>query len=125
MVMGRFYFTTTLSNTNSFYNGMSHAWTTVPAPDASNRPLFARRLTDNAYWDIMWTDLNRQWPASAGTTWITPDDPNRYGANHMYEHKDQTAPAGSHVFHLDGHSSWTTGRELECRSVHGGVEYYW
>ncbi|MBI1373516.1 MAG: prepilin-type N-terminal cleavage/methylation domain-containing protein [Phycisphaera sp.] len=125
MVMGYFYWTSGRANSDEFYNAMGATWTTAPKPTAEQRPLFARRLSQTTHWNIMWTDLNRQWPATAGNNWVTPGDADRYGANHMYESRYEDWPRGSHVLNTDGSLEWQAGEDLRCRAVFQGTKYYW
>ncbi len=91
----------------------------MPNPPDTATPLFATHLYDDTYYDFLWTDLNRQWPAGSG--WITPNDPRRWGSNHLY---DRLWPTGSHVGHITGGVSWTDGEDLERRFTRN-AEFWW
>jgi prepilin-type N-terminal cleavage/methylation domain-containing protein len=89
-------------------------------PEASN-PLFQRKVADDAYYDLLWMDLNRMYPSASGT-FITPTDPDRHGANHLYT----TAwPRGSHMGHVDGSVRWQAGYELDRMFVWSNSAIYW
>lgn len=86
------------------------------------RPMFPRRLNDSSFYRFLWTDLNRQWPAGSHT-FVTPGDPNRWGANHLYIEDDEIK--GSHVGRIDGAVEWIDGEELKRRCTFAGTAYYW
>ncbi len=135
-VMGRFHLAGTLPNSDAFREavnpgsargggrgggrgtGTAPTAPTLPVYDP-NRPLFPTTTEDQPNISLVWTDLNRQWPIGS---WITPDDPLRHGANHLYE---GDWPAGSHAGHVDGHVAWTPGRELRQRAIFGSVAHFW
>ena len=123
MVMGRFYFGSgRWLNSDSVWNAM------IDRPSADRRPLFPSRVSTKSYYKMLWTDLNRQWPAGPEDWWVTPGDPDRWGANHLYnKHAGELGnwPEGSHVGYLDGSVGWTEGADIELRMTLGGSEYYW
>jgi prepilin-type N-terminal cleavage/methylation domain-containing protein len=92
-------------------------------PPETELPLFRMRMDRRSYYTFVWTDLNRQWPASPEDNWVTPGDPNRWGANHLYVRQNQ--PRGSHVGGFDGSVVWQDGREIKLQAVHGNAEFYW
>ncbi len=85
-------------------------------------PMFARKIDDDPFYKFIWTDLNRHWPQNSGT-FVTPGDPNRWGANHLYEQDD--AIVGSHVGGLDGSVRWVEGEEVKERCNHRASKYFW
>lgn len=88
----------------------------------ADRHLFPWRTTDSPEFNLLWTDLNRQHPAGVGT-FITPGDPNRWGANHLYVEDDLIQ--GSHVGRMDGSVEWIDGREIEFRANYDNASYWW
>ena len=123
MVMGRFYFgSERRMNTDAVYNAM------IGLPAGATRPLFPSSVSKKSYYKMLWTDLNRQWPATADTWWITPGDPDRSGANHLYgsgETPLDNWPQGSHVGYIDGSVGWTKGSDILHRITIGSAEMYW
>ena len=85
-------------------------------------PMFPRRVTDDAHAPYLVTDLNRHWPANSGS-FITPNDPNRWGANHLYIADDMVI--GSHVGRVDGSVRWIAGEQVQSRFTYNGVRYFW
>ena len=69
------------------------------------RPVFALKTHDRAYYPIMWTDLNRKYLDQ----WGRPGDPdpNTRGVNHYARNGD--APEGSNEGYIDGHVEWARG----------------
>jgi prepilin-type N-terminal cleavage/methylation domain-containing protein len=63
-------------------------------------PAFAIKQTDNAYWKLMWSDLNRQ----IGSSWYHPITgvADIRGANHF----DKAKPVGANEGYTDGHCEW-------------------
>ena len=125
MVMGRFYFGSERKmNTDSVRTLLADA-----SADPNVR-LFPSRLYGESHYRMLWTDLNRQWPASGDDLWVTPGDPDRWGANHLYDGDSGDAdygnwPRGSHVGYVDGSVNWTPGAEIMYRLSIGGAEMYW
>ena len=123
MVIGRFYFGSERRlNTDGVWNAM------IDLPAEAKRPLFPSRVWTKSYYKMLWTDLNRQWPASPQDWWITPGDPDRWGANHLYNTHDAELgnwPQGSHVGYVDGSVGWIDGAEIKHRVTLGGTECYW
>jgi prepilin-type N-terminal cleavage/methylation domain-containing protein len=93
----------------------------VDPPD-TKKPLFPLRLNEDTYYDFLWTDLNRQWPDGPEDWWITPGDPDRWGANHLY---DRAWPVGSHVGRISGGVLWTEGEDIQLQFINNGTEFYW
>ena len=117
-VMGYFYFgNKPRLNTQKFLDDM------INPPPGATLPLFPANLSKPAYYDWIWTDLNRQCPISPEDYWVSPGDPNRWGANHLYHGANW--PRGSHVGHVDGHVDWTDGEEIILRTLAGSAEFYW
>lgn len=69
------------------------------------RPMFAMKSTDKAYYPVMWTDVNRKYNG----TWGRPGDPNpeTRGVNHYSPAGD--TPDGSNEGYIDGHVEWAKG----------------
>jgi len=84
------------------------------------QPLFYSQLGDDPYVRYVWTDLNRQFPRG---TFLTPSDPDRWGANHLYPGDDEVR--GSHAGGLDGSVKWVDGDEVAERVVDGSTSYWW
>jgi prepilin-type N-terminal cleavage/methylation domain-containing protein len=65
-------------------------------------PYFAMKLSDEPYFPIIWSDINRKYQGS----WFRPNDPNPLvrGVNHFDGHG--ASPAGSNEGFLDGHVEW-------------------
>ena len=117
VVMGRFYFGVPRNNSDDFFNRMQNK------PSDIFRPLFPERQEDTSYYTMLWSDLNRQYPASAADNWVSPGDPNRWGANHLYPRRNW--PLKSHVAHVDGHVSTTKGADIKHRITWQSSEIYW
>ena len=81
----------------SFYPNGAAIW--------DQRPIFAAKTTDRAYYPLMWTDINRKYLAS----WGRPGDPNPLscGVNHF--NRAGNSPEGSNEGYLDGHAEWVKG----------------
>jgi len=123
-VTGYFYF-----GGNPRYNSdnpretFSVMWRLKNSPGAE-LPLFPERTSSQkTHFKFIWTDMNRQSPyqgadtpaQSSKNTWVTPDDPNRWGANHLYQGPEGGWPRGSHVGHVDGHVEWIKGQNIVFR----------
>lgn len=93
-------------------------------PDVT-MPMFARRTSDNPYFDIVMTDLNRVFPPTS-KSFITPTDPDRHGSNHLYNDDPWPRgwPRGSHVATLDGAVVWVLGHEIIYRCTDGPA-WFW
>jgi prepilin-type N-terminal cleavage/methylation domain-containing protein len=120
LVMGRFYFNCTKGNGDWLFGGLVD-----PLPQ-SVRPLFAQRLGQKSYYQMMWSDLNREWPPTPGiVNWSTPGDP-RIGASHLYG-PVTSMPAGTHAVNMDGAVEWRPGSQMKHRTTItvGGAEYWW
>ena len=125
MVMGRFYF-----GSERKMNAPGVRSRLIDVPTDSNIKLFPSRLYGKSYYRMLWTDLNRQWPESADDWWVTPGDPDRWGANHLYDGDSGDPdygnwPRGSHVGYVDGSVNWMPGSEIMYRLSVGGAEMYW
>ena len=119
MVMGRFYMGSEVVGNDVIVSSM------VNPPSDVEAPLFPfGKITSGTYYDMLWTDLNRQWPSGGTDNWITPGDPRRYGANHLYPDEPEW-PSGSHESPVDGSVRWKPGDEIEHRVTHRGAEIYW
>ncbi len=119
MVMGRFYLSSDLANSDTFYNAMTDP------PPADARPLFARRISDRSYFKVVWADLNREWPDNPGVIdWATPGAA-RIGANHLYSGDTSSMPEGSHLGYLDGSVRWSNAGEMKKRSTISSAAIWW
>ena len=63
-------------------------------------PIFAMKTTDNAYYKLIWTDINRQYL----NDWGRGTDFNIRGANHNKGGASQ--PVGANEGYTDGHVEW-------------------
>jgi len=81
----------------SFYPNGAAIW--------DQRPIFAAKTTDRAYYPLMWTDINRKYLNS----WGRPGDPDplTIGVNHF--NRAGSNPEGSNEGYLDGHAEWVKG----------------
>lgn len=126
MVMGRYFFGSERKMNSDYVRSRL-----IDVPDNPNMKLFPSRLYGESYYRMLWTDLNRQWPESATDDWwVTPGDPYRWGANHLYDGDKGDPnygnwPRGSHVGYVDGSVGWTPGSEIIYRLSFGGAEMYW
>ena len=77
----------------------------------TNQPIFAIKNTDNAYYKVIWTDVNRKWQNS----WRRPGDPNPLtrGVNHFDDRGE--VPAGANEGYLDGHVEWANANRFLAR----------
>jgi prepilin-type N-terminal cleavage/methylation domain-containing protein len=95
-VAGYFYFAgePVYNSSPTFYPNAAQFW--------DQRPIFALKTTDKAYFPIVWTDINRKHQGS----WGRPGDPVALtrGVNH-YD-PNGLGPAGSNEAHTDGHVEW-------------------
>ena len=123
MVMGRFYFgSKTKMNSAAIRNALPGG------PYDPGISLFPTHIWRDSTFKMLWTDLNRQWPAGPMDYWVTPNDPDRWGANHLYYLGDPALgywPEGSHVGNIDGSVTWTNGADIEYRITINGAEMYW
>lgn len=138
-VMGRHCFTSSVMNTTSFFNGMQNTTyiTAEDIPTSNDHQIGARRMNQKAYFDIMWTDLCREWSSATPTPnnvanpnyqFLTPGDANRWGTNHMYPSRGNggsLVPYGIHLIALDGSLRWKLWDEIRCRAVYQSVEFWW
>ena len=85
------------NNSPSFYPNGAAIW--------DQRPIFAAKTTDRAYYPLMWTDINRKYLNS----WGRPGDPDplTIGVNHF--NRAGNNPEGSNEGYLDGHAEWVRG----------------
>lgn len=81
----------------TFYPNAAEFW--------DQRPVYAIKTTDRAYYGIMWTDLNRQYQNSFGRP--GDPDPNTRGVNHYARRGG--VPEGSNECYIDGHVEWAKG----------------
>lgn len=116
MVMGYFYFGSTLVNTSAYRSSLM-----VSVPKMPN--IFPRRNGGVSHHDILWADLNRQQGYHIGT-WLSPDDSRRWGSNHWYGQPDQRV-SGSHRAFTDNHVEFVTEPEFRLQSTYAGLHMYW
>lgn len=119
LVMGRFYFASTKGNGDFFYNGM------LNPPTADKRPMFPQRLADRGYFDVIWADLNREYPDVPGVIDWSLAGAERIGANHLYGSSVNEMPEGTHLGRLDGSVQWTPGSDMIKRSVLSSAALWW
>jgi prepilin-type N-terminal cleavage/methylation domain-containing protein len=84
-------------------------------PDGSNirshMPAFAVKLTDNAYWKLMWSDLNRGiGTVGSADYWYhnIAGGPRLRGSNHF----DKGVPVGANESYTDGHAEWISWKKI-------------
>jgi hypothetical protein len=63
-------------------------------------PIFAMKSTDNPYYKLIWTDINRQYL----NDWGRGTDFNIRGANH--NKSSGSPPVGANEGYTDGHVEW-------------------
>ena len=75
---------------------------------AALSPIFARRLSDNPNYKVLFADLNRKLNGS----WARPGDPDPLmrGVNH-FERRSNEPDGANHGF-LDGHCEWIPGKKF-------------
>jgi prepilin-type N-terminal cleavage/methylation domain-containing protein len=85
------------NNSQTFYPNAAAIW--------DQRPIFAIKTSDPAYYPLMWTDINRKYLG----TWGRPNDPDPLttGVNHF--NRAGSNPEGSNEGYLDGHAEWVKG----------------
>ena len=88
----------------------------------TNQPIFALKATDQPYYPILWSDINRKLDGS----WYRPGDPNPLvrGVNHIDDRARQ--PAGSNEGYLDGHVEWMPGKRFyrKPKMDFGGLQLF-
>jgi len=119
VVMGRFYFGSTLANADGIYNNLFD-----PLP-ATARPLFPQRIGTSSHWKMLWADLNREWLATPGTIDWAKGGATYIGASHLYSGDVHAVPAGTHVGLIDASVSWTPGARMAPRTIDGGSTLWW
>jgi prepilin-type N-terminal cleavage/methylation domain-containing protein len=72
-------------------------------------PVFSMKSTDNPYFKVMWTDLNRQYQ----NDWGRGMDFNIRGANH--NKGGSTPPVGGNEGYTDGHVEWANFGKFSAR----------
>jgi prepilin-type N-terminal cleavage/methylation domain-containing protein len=82
-------------------------------------PVFASKTTDQAYYPLMFTDMNRRWNGSFGRD---KDDSNIRGANHF----EKNEVVGSNESYTDGHVKWANKDKLGAtpKMQYGGVDIF-
>ena len=102
-VMGYFYFVGEAAYNNSASVGTYYPNNgALPGGDnlRAHLPVFAMKSTDNPYYKLIWTDINRQYL----NDWGRGTDFNIRGANHSKG--GGSPPVGSNEGYLDGHVEW-------------------
>lgn len=117
MVMGYYYFGSTLVNTSGFRGAL-----TVAVPTGMTT-VFPKLNGQPTHYNILWSDLNRQLSSHIGT-WLTPGDARRWGSNHWYGSADQTV-VGSHRAFVDNHVEMVPGSQLQLQSTYASAHHYW
>jgi prepilin-type N-terminal cleavage/methylation domain-containing protein len=96
-VMGYMYF----GGTNYTLSTSGLSFLGVPA---GTSPVFALKLTDKPFFDVLWCDLNRK----LGGVWGKPDPsypPETRAVNHVAS-SSGFAPVGANHGFIDGHAEW-------------------
>ena len=98
-VAGYFYLTgePVFNSAPTFYPNAAQFW--------DQRPIFAIKLTDRAYFPLMWTDINRKYQGS----WGRPGDPDPLSRGVNHYNPNGNSPAGSNEGYTDGHVEWIKG----------------
>ena len=84
----------------TFYPNATEFW--------DQRPVFAMKTTDKAYYPIMWGDINRKYQGS----WGRPGDSNPLSRGVNHYDRAGTNPEGANEAHTDGHVEWARGRQF-------------
>ena len=86
-------------------------------------PVFPEKTTDNPYYKVIFSDLNRRLNGSWGRPGDTAN-PNTRGVNHYNRSGDQ--PEGSNEGFMDGHVEWVPGYEFvkSAKMRVGGVDVH-
>ena len=89
-----------------------------PAP-LPTLPVFAIKTTDQPYYPLLWTDINRKRNGS----WGVPGS-DSHGVNHYNRQGD--APEGANEGYVDGHVEWVKASKFinARRMVRVADEYY-
>jgi len=90
-----------------------------PAPKPTT-PVFAMKSTDQAYYPIMWTDINRKVSGS----WGSAGNASLRGVNHYNQRG--SGPEGSNEGYVDGHVEWVNASKYanKRRMIRASDEYY-
>ena len=121
-VMGYFYFPARdefndPAQIGTYYPGNG----ALPGSDTlrAHLPVFASKVTDRAYYLLMYADMNRRYLGSFGRD---KDDPSLRGANH-FERNEIT---GSNEGYTDGHVEWATKNKIGStpKMQYGGVDIF-
>jgi len=79
------------NNAPTFYPNAASFW--------DQKPIFAIKTSDKAYYPIMWTDITRKFQG----VWEKPTiGPQGRGVNHF----EKSVPVGMNEGYLDGHVEW-------------------
>jgi hypothetical protein len=104
----------TFNSSPSFYPNATAIW--------DQRPLFAMKSTDRAYYPLMWTDINRKYQG----TWGRPNDPNPMtrGVNHFDRSGDN--PEGANEGYTDAHVEWVRGLNFykTAKMSYSSLQFY-
>ncbi len=102
-VIGYFYFVGEAAYNNTATIGTYYPNNgALPGGDnlRAHSPIFAMKSTDNAYYKVIWADMNRQYL----NDWGRGSDFNIRGANHTKG--SAGAPQGGNEGYTDGHGEW-------------------
>ncbi len=105
-------FSGTVSVMGYFYWGGEPSYDENPAVLRAQptKPVFARKTTDNPFYKMLFTDLNRKWNGEFGRRdrVLTPIGYlTERGVNHF--NRNGNAPEGSNHGFMDGHVEWVKG----------------
>ena len=81
---------------------------------------FAKRISDDPQFKIMFADINRTLGAD-GWFGIDQNGVEKQGANHTKNRK----PYGTNRAFLDGHVEWAVWDEMDLRLESSGISFYW
>jgi len=106
-----------------FYSASNRKWNRDDFWDYNGGGTFPEAPETVSYYPMLFADLNRQYPSGAGDNWVTPNDPNRWGSNHLYG--TDPWPTLNHIAHVDGSVHKVDGSDVKFRFTWGGSEIYW
>lgn len=106
---------------NIFSNQMKRT-ATSGFDGTEGKPAFVTKIEDNAVFDLIWADLNRDKPVGSGN-FDNPSDPIRQGANHVADNGFEAE--GTHLTNLDGSTEFTLASEMAYRGVNWSAGFWW
>jgi len=119
-VMGRMYFGGDWVNDDAAFSG---SLVNLPAGRENNSTAFARKQEDVPIFDVLWTDLARDFGGVGSFVSVTTSGETVHGANHMAD--GDLEVHGTHISHLDGSTEYRNGREVMPRALTGSALLYW